>query len=182
MPPTTAKTRIIAKLKKVKRLRSSGRYRFLLEDGNGTAFMFLLSENKALVVANGHEEFPTGISLEVEGRHAVPGIINFAKLIAIDGMDPRSWAESVGSLTVAGNVQKAAELRVKEQQEAQDEEMRARAPAEEAKKFSTPSEGFQHGMYIVRRQLRLKDPKLTRTDIFELRDALNIMAEAAGLI
>jgi hypothetical protein len=146
-------------------------------------YRFLLSVPKALVIANERKQFPKGVKLKIEGRVSPNDLnrLNFVKILAVDGVDPRAWAERNGSPTVSPDVQENAQDRIKEQQKAEEEAMRSKAPPEPTSAFKTPQEAFERAMFLVRRQLKLKDPHLSKDDIFQMRDALNILAESAGL-
>jgi hypothetical protein len=154
---------------------------------------FKLSEAKALVVADDQKHFPTGIRLELEGRLAgsnvqihspskpigclMGGTINNVKLVSIDGCDPQAFAESSGSITVPANVAAAAEELAEQAKLESEEAMRARAPIEERQRYENPKAAYERAMYIVNRQRKLTSPKLTDQDIYEMRDALNLLKE-----
>lgn len=148
-----------------------------------SSYYFLLSPEKALVMANEDGEFPIGIDLTVVGRisHNDRKQLNFVQIVAVDGVDPRAWAERHRSPTVLPEVAEKAEDRVRAQEKAEEDAMRSKAPPEPTPNFKTPREAFDRAMYLVRRQAKLKDPKLTRDDIWQMRDALNTLKEAAGL-
>jgi hypothetical protein len=194
---TTHKVKVTGNIKRVKP-EDDGKFTFVLEGctvdalcvQNGgniarrTTYMFTTSAEKALVVANGDREFPHGIPLTVEGQQSGNSAVitlTYAKIIAVDGVDPRAWAERHGSTTVAPEVAESAQERVKAQEKAEEALMREKAPPEPTPHFKTPREAFDRAMYLVRRQAKLKEPRLSRDDIFQMRDALNTLKEAAGL-
>ena len=193
---TTHKIRVTGNIKRVKP-EDDGKFTFVLEGctvdahhrcGGNIAprdrYMFTTSAQKALVVANGDQEFPHGIPLTVEGQQSGNlglSTLTYVKIAAVDGVDPRAWAERHGSTTVAPEVAESAQERVKAQEKAEEALMREKAPPEPTPHFKTPREAFDRAMYLVRRQAKLKEPRLSRDDIFQMRDALNTLKEAAGL-
>jgi hypothetical protein len=194
---TTHKVKVTGNIKRVKP-EGDGKFTFVLEsctmdalcikNGPNLArrdlYMFTTTAQKALVVANGDQDFPHGIPLTVEGQQSGNSIVltlTYAKIIAVDGVDPRAWAERHGSVTVAPEVVESAQDRVKAQEKAEEALMREKAPPEPTPHFKTPREAFDRAMYLVRRQAKLKEPRLSRDDIFQMRDALNTLKEAAGL-
>jgi hypothetical protein len=68
-----------------------------------------------------------------------------------------------------------------EASKAEEEAMKRRAPPEPPPRFGSPLEAYETAMQRLRRQVRLKDPKLSKSDIWTIRDALNMLKEAAGL-
>ena len=56
-------------------------------------------------------------------------------------------------------------------------DMLDRAPPQSDQAFANPKQAFDEAMRIVRRQAKLKNPKLSGSEIFKLRDALNFFAE-----
>ena len=176
---------ITGEIKGVAKL-SDGRFRFKISDGLRVTplheYHFLLSKEKALKIANQDYEFPLGISLTVMGRLGGAGVlrstIQYARIVSVDGHDVQSWAERNQSPTVTPDVLKGAKKTI---DEAEEEAMRRRAPPEPAPLFKTPAEAYEKAMYLLRRQAKLKDPKLSKSDIWAIRDALNMLKESAGL-
>lgn len=188
MAAKTAKVKMTGTLKEVSVL-DNGKYEFVLDEccvmnvERHGKYTFLLVRDKALVIANGDEEFPINRNVQVEGRLSSKSSnqLNHVRIFSIDGTDPRAWAEQVGSVTVPTLVQRSAKDRIRRQQEAQEAVMADRAPPEPKPNFNTPKEAFDRAMFIVSRQVKLKNPKLTKTQVFQLRDALNMLKDAAGL-
>jgi hypothetical protein len=175
-----------ASLKGVQKL-SDGKFRFTVidrSDTTKTAYRFLLTKEKALKIANQDSEFPSGINLRLRGRWG-GGVGNrdltFVKILSVDGHDVQSWAERHKSPTVASDVLTNAQKAIKEAEKAEEEAMRRRAPPDPPPTFKTPEEAYEKAMYLLRRQVRLKDPKLSKSDIWTIRDALNMLKEKAGL-
>lgn len=159
-----------------------GRFCFRVTADIGFSRTFILSEKKALQVANKDLEFPTGVKLHIRGlRSPVKpvGLTNI-KILSVDGHDIQAWAERVRSSTVAPDVLQKARDRVAAS-EAEEEDMRRRAPPDPPPAFKSPAEAYEKAMQRLRRQVRLKDPKLSKSDIWTIRDALNMLKEAAGL-
>ncbi len=164
-----------------------GKFCFTITGRAGGRYRFLLSAEKALKVANQDSEFPTGVNLYVTGRRSTslvdrsaPTIINYAKIHSVDGHDIQAWAERSGSATVAPDVLKKAKKNVAAAK-AEEEAMRRRAPPETPPRFKSALAAYEEGMQRLRRQVRLKEPKLSKSDIWTIRDALNMLKEAAGL-
>ena len=189
MAKQSQKVEITASLKSVHK-RSDGKYLFRVVSRAGVAgsgykpgatpYHFLLTKEKALKIANQDSEFPTGINLRLRVRVSPvnPDVLTFVKIIAVDGHDVQSWAEKNQSPTVAPDVLTKAQRSI---DEAEEENMRRRAPPDPAPLFKTPKEAFERAMYLLRRQVRLKNPKLSKSDIWAIRDALNMLKEKAGL-
>jgi hypothetical protein len=178
---TAQKIEITAVLNGVTKM-PDGKFCFRVADrANADVYRFLLSKKKALKLANGDYEFPTGHNLRLRGRKnpsSTLSTLTFVKIIAVDGHDVQSWAESHKSPTVAPDVLTRAKISI---DAAEAEAMRRRAPPEPAPLFKTPAEAYEKAMYLLRRQVRLKDPKLSKSDIWAIRDALNMLKKSAGL-
>jgi len=164
-----------------------GKFCFRVSTHNGASYTFVLAEKKALQVANQDLEFPTGVKLHIRGlksriEHSgsYGGALVNIKILSVDGHDIQSWAERTGSATVAPEVLKKARKRV-EASRAEEEAMRRRAPPEPAPRFTSPIEAYEQAMQRLRRQAKLKDPKLSKSDIWTIRDALNMLKDTAGL-
>jgi hypothetical protein len=171
-----------ARLDTVTRTRD-GKYRFTILGRAGGRYRFLLTAEKALKVANQNSEFPTGVDLHITGREGCKAgytTLTHVKIHSVDGHDIQSWAERSQSPTVAPDVLKKGRKTI-EEAEAQEEAMRRRAPPEPPPRFNSPLEAYEEGMQRLRRQTKLKDPKLSKSDIWTIRDALNMLKEAAGL-
>ena len=162
--------------------RPDGKYHFRITGHSGVSFTFCLSEKKALQIANRDSEFPKGVTLHIRGFRSMvdPSGLSFVKILSVDGHDIQSWAERSQSPTVDSEVLKKARKRV-EAAKAEEEAMKRRAPPEPPPRFSSPLEAYEEGMQRLRRQVRLKEPKLSKSDIWTIRDALNMLKEAAGL-
>ena len=181
MASKTNKIEMTASLKTVWK-RKDGKFRFSVIDRTDTSqkvYHFLLTETKALKLANQNYAFPIGVNLRLSGRReAQSDNLTFVKIISVDGYDVQSWAEKLQSPTVAPDVLTKAQKAI---EEAEEENMRRRAPPEPPPPFKTPLEAYEKAMQRLRRQVRLKDPKLSKSDIWTIRDALNMLKETAGL-
>ncbi len=151
----------------------------------GQQYRFLLSREKALKLANPVTDWPIGVTLRLRGRTIVGQDdavhvkgLNFVKILSVDGYDVQSWAQRNQSPTVAPDVLKKAQRAIDETEE---EVMRHRAPHDPAPLFKNAKEAYEKAMTIIRRQVRLKKPKLSKSEIWAVRDALNILKEKAGL-
>lgn len=165
-----------------------GKFCFKITGRAGGEYRFLLTGEKALKVANQNSEFPTGVDLHITGLKTekiptvvdgrAPTTITYAKILSVDGHDVQSWAERIQSPTVAPDVLEKAKRSIDEAEEAA---MKRRAPPEPPPTFKTPLEAYEKAMQRLRRQVRLKNPKLSKSDIWTIRDALNMLKETAGL-
>ncbi len=184
-------TQIITATLKSVRKQSDGKYIFRVTPTGlgGGSYRFLLSKEKAMKIVNQDAAFPLGVELRLRGttkdgttkdygRVPPEKGLKFVKILAVDGHDVQSWAEKNQSPTVAPDVLAKAQGAINE---AEEEKMRRRAPPEPPPRFATPLEAFETAMQRLRRQVRLKEPKLSKTDIWTIRDALNMLKEAAGL-
>ena len=164
---------------------SMGKYRFEIEDRQtGADWKFQLIAMKALKLADDECEFPKGVMLRLSGLPSKknPGSLLHVKIIAVDGHDVESWAQLRNSPTVSPEVQKKARGRVKKaRKDAEEAAMRDRAPPDGPPRFTTAKDAYARAMHIVHRQTKLKEPKLTKTEVWTLRDALNFLKEAAGV-
>lgn len=191
MAALTTKIDITARLRSVS-TRSDGKFRFTIEDRSGTGrlYFFLLTKEKALKLANAKAEFPLGANLRLSGRISKNGSagvragsggcnLKFVRVRAVDGHDVQAWAERNGSPEVGAFVLSEAQKKIGEVQE--EALMRRRAPPDPPPAFKSPKEAYEKAMYLLRRQAKLKDPKLSKTEIWVIRDALNMLKEHAGL-
>ncbi len=156
-----------------------------LEHEAAQEYRFLLSREKALKIANHATDWPKGVTLRLRGQTIVgqDGSIRvrglkYVKILSVDGYDVQSWAQRNQSPTVAPDVLKKAQRAIDETEE---EVMRHRAPPDPAPLFKNAKEAYEKAMTIIRRQVRLKKPKLSKSEIWAVRDALNILKEKAGL-
>ena len=182
------KIEIRAILKHVRK-QSNGKYSFRVVQADAclTSYRFLLAREKALKIANQDGHWPIGVPLQLRGKMIggpdtavhVRGL-KFVKILSVDGHDVQSWAEKHQSPTVAPDVLEKASETI-EAAEAEEEAMRHRAPPEPPPVFQNPLEAYEKAMQRLRRQIRLKDPKLSKSDIWTIRDALNLLKEAAGV-
>lgn len=187
-----AKTQKISLTGKLSKVTSVGcRYAFILHmpapPGNPLSalagdYNFLLTRDKALAIADANLVFPKGIELKVTGRvsKGSPKQLNHVKIISVDGIEVQSWSERVGSPQVSPDVLAKAKDRVAAAKKA-EADMRDRAPPQSDQAFANPKQAFDEAMRIVRRQRKLKNPKLSASEIFKLRDALNFFAEKLDL-
>ena len=161
------------------------RYRFsVVCQDEQIPYTFFLSEEKAMACATKDRCFPTGALLKISGRtSSAPGKnfqLNHVKVHMIDGQDARGWAERWGSHAVDEEVVSGA-AEATAAMERLDKAMRNRAPGQVVPlAFSGKKEAFEGAMFIVRRQMKKRDPRLTKTEILALRDALNILNDSAG--
>jgi hypothetical protein len=144
-----------------------------------------MSERKALAIANGDGAFPLGVRVKVTGRHGHPWNryaqkLTHVKIISVDGIEVTAWSQRVGSSTQGSGALSTAEERIKKAKEA-EKAMVNRAPPEQPGAITDPTEAYDNAMRIVRRQRKLKNPKLSQDDIWQVRDALNLLAEKLGI-
>jgi hypothetical protein len=185
----TSKTKVTGRLLRV-RNEYSGRYRFHISgcDVGTDEQTFMLSSEKALAIANVDAAFPLGVTIKVTGRFAdIPGDRNVrqllhVKIVSVDGVEVRAWSERVGSTQVADDTLRAAKARVEEAKASEDAAMADRSPPEQTNAITDPNIAFENAMRIVRRQRKLKNPKLSQQEIWQLRDALNLLAEKLGIV
>lgn len=182
MGQKASKIEITGTLTAVHRRRDK-RYSFIVNERAAPftpkpAYQFYLSENKALKLANKDGQFPLGANLRLSGRISKRGPttggaqpLNFAKIRSVDGHDVQSWAERHGSPTVAPDVLADAEKAIQEA----DEAMKLRSPDKAPPAYSSPEEAYETAMFILRRQVKSSNPKLSKADVWALRDALNLL-------
>lgn len=166
----------------------AGQYVFdLAQCDDGPSNQNFLMSDKALVIANGDGAFPIGVRVKVTGRHnpnsssedmnsVVSRKLTHVKIVSVDGVEATAWSQRVGSPTT--NVD--AEKRVREAEEA-EKAMVNRAPPEQPGTITDPVVAYDNAMRIVRRQRRLKNPQLSQQEIWQVRDALNLLAEKLGI-
>jgi DNA-binding transcriptional regulator YiaG len=168
-----------AKLHQVTR-QPDGKFSFRVEGQAGGCYQFHLSKEKALKIANQDLQFPIGVRLHIRGLRSATDPtagLTFVKILSVDGHDVQSWAEGHQSPTVAPDVLTKAQRSI---DEAEEENMRRRAPPDPAPLFKSPEEAYERAMYLLRRQVRLKNPKMSKSDIWAIRDALNMLKENLG--
>ncbi len=178
---------ITATLKSV-REGATGKFSFRVVPKSGSSYRFVLTREKALKLANQDGDFPIGVHLRLRGQtrpsekdgDAFVRGLNYVKILSVDGHDVQSWAEKHKSPTVAPEVLDEA-IETIEAAEAEEEDMRRRAPPDPVPPFETPLAAYEGAMYIIRRQVRLKTPKLSKSEIWALRDALNFLKGRLGL-
>ena len=169
-----------------------GQYRFNLAacDDGPTDQHFLMSD-KALAIANGDGAFPIGVRVKVTGRykrtysptlqqHQIRRKLTHVKIVSVDGVEVTAWSQRVGSSTQDSGAVSAAKKRIKEAEEA-EKVMVNRAPPEQPGAITDPSEAYENAMRVVRRQRKLKNPQLSQQEIWQIRDALNLLAEKLGI-
>lgn len=188
MSTRTAKTKVTGRLSRV--IKEQGRYRFSIRkcDVGPKLQTFLLSSEKALAIANDAEAFPLGVTIKVSARikeqrgvsDSIRQLIH-ANILSVDGVETRAWSERVGSTQVDPAVLAASGARVEAARAAEEAAMSDRSPPEQDA-ITDPSIAFNNAMRIVRRQRKLKDPKLSQQEIWQLRDALNLLAEKLGIV
>lgn len=184
MTQNSTATTTTGKLDHVKWVPKEGKFQFTVKDCDrnpGTA-VFSLTESKALAIADANECFPLGVRFKVQGRfkEATPRKLTHVKILAVDGVEVTAWSQRAGSGTQDADVLRAAEQRIKEAEAAEDA-MANRAPPAQAETLTDPLEAYDNAMRIVRRQRRLKNPKLSQHEIWQVRDALNLLAEKLGI-
>jgi len=151
---------------------------------------FLISD-KVRAIANGDGDFPLGVRVKVTGRYnpnstskdpnsVVSRKLTHVKIVSVDGVEVTAWSQRVGSSTQDSGAVADAENRIKEAEEA-EKVMVNRAPPEQPGAITDPSVAYENAMRIVRRQRRLKNPKLSQQEIWQVRDALNLLAEKLGI-
>jgi hypothetical protein len=155
-------------------------------------FSFKLSFHKALLIADSSRCFPLGVEIKVtgivpEGSHHSHSYqrphskLTHVKVISVDNIELTAWSQRNRSAVVGGSVLDAAEVRVKEA-EMIEAAMKDRAPPDNPNAITDPLEAYENAMRIVRRQNKQADPKLSKKDIFQLRDALNLLAEKLDIV
>lgn len=170
------KRRAMSAILKIVNQKPDGKFHFQVEnplDRTGIFYHFKLTREKALKLANANSEFPLGAKLNLSGgisKNDEHGL-NHVRITAVDGRDLQSWAEWNGSPAVNPVVLS----KVQEQADSIEEAMKLRAPPEPPPVFASPQEAYEKAMAVVRRQARLKDPKLSQTEIWVVRDALNFL-------
>jgi hypothetical protein len=182
----TEKTTVTGTLDSVN-VNRFGQYVFILTSCDGPPIQtFLLSEKKALAIANGDGAFPLGIRVKVTGRYDDNRTerndrkLTHVKIVSVDGVEVTAWSQRVGSPTQDSGALSAAENRIKEAEEA-EKAMVNKAPPEQPGTITDPLVAYENAMRIVRRQRRLKNPQLSQQDIWQVRDALNLLAEKLGI-
>jgi hypothetical protein len=185
MAEKTQKTVVTGELDLVR--KSNLQYHFRLTncdspDFGQTTRSFLLSEKKALLIANEDECFPLRVRVKVSGRvkPGSPSKLTHVNIVSVDGVEMLAWSQRCGSSQQKSHVLKEAEQRIKEAQEA-EEAMVNRAPPEQPGAITDPLEAYEKAMRIIRMQRRLKNPKLSQQEIWQVRDALNLLAEKLGI-
>jgi len=183
----TSKTKVIGKLSRVQ--KEQGRFRITLSgcQVGPDAQTFLLSREKALTIANEDEAFPMGYMLKVSARFKEgaytehPRQLTHVNILSVDGVETLAWSERVGSTQVDPATLQASKPTVAEAIEAEEAAMAERAPPEPVNAITDPNIAFDNAMRIVRRQRKLKNPKLSPEEIWQLRDTLNLLAEKLGI-
>lgn len=185
----TEKTTVTGTLATVS-VNRTGQYLFYLTQcDDGPSNQKFLMSDKALAIANGDGAFPLGVRVKVTGRYnpnSSPKDINrdsvvsrkltHVKIVSVDGVEVTAWSQRVGSTTDVDGVdvlvRKAEKL---------EEAMANKAPPEQPGTITDPAVAYDNAMRIVRRQRRLKNPKLSQQEIWQVRDALNLLAEKLGI-
>ncbi len=170
----------------------AGQYRFdftACDDGPSNQ-NFLMSD-KALIIADGDGAFPVGVRVKVTGRYnsnstsrdknsVVSRKLTHVKIVSVDGVEVTAWSQRVGSATQGNGALSAAAKRIREAEEA-EKAMVNKAPPEQPGTITDPVVAYENAMRIVRRQRRLKNPQLSQQEIWQVRDALNLLAEKLGI-
>ena len=189
MSTRTSKTKVTGFLAWVR--KEHGKYVFSLSDCNvgPTTQTFRLSGEKALSIANAEKDFPLGVKVEITARFKNNAFFDedtrtliHVKILSVDGVETRAWSERVGSTQVDPDVLAAGGPRVAKAKAAEAAAMADRAPPEPAGVITDPNIAFDNAMRIVRRQRKLKNPKLSPEEIWQLRDTLNLLAEKLGIV
>jgi hypothetical protein len=166
----------------------AGQYLFNLSQCDvGPSNQNFLMSDKALAIANDDGAFPTGVRVKVTGRFkpnpssddmntVVSRKLTHVKIISVDGVEVTAWSQRVGSTTDVDGV----DVLVREAEEA-EKAMVSKAPPEQPGTITDPTVAYENAMRIVRRQRRLKNPKLSQQEIWQVRDALNLLAEKLGI-
>ena len=103
-------------------------------------------------------------------------------ILSVDGVETRAWSERVGSTQVDPAVIAASGDRVAKAKADEEAAMADRSPPEPEGAITDPNIAFDNAMRIVRRQRKLKNPKLSAEEIWQLRDTLNLLAEKLGIV
>jgi len=148
------------------------------------ACSFSLSKSKGLAIASENEEFPLGYTVKVSAR-VDPNIIpsdghtarlRHVKVLSVGGVELTAWSQRVGSAQEDPATIALAAERIK-LAEAAEIAMRDRAGPAPLEALTDPTAAYKTAMQIVRRQRKLKEPKLSAQEIWHLRDTLNLLAE-----
>ena len=174
----------IGTLAGVKRVKKTGKYRITLEQcspGNAW-YAFDISKERALKIADAEERFPLTSRVKVTGRELdnLTCNLGYVNILAVDGVEITAWSQRAGSTQVDIGVISAAQRRI-EEAKAAEEAMVNRAPPAQPGEITDPVTAYENAMRIVRRQRRLKNPKLSQQEIWQVRDALNLLAEKLGI-
>ena len=170
----------------------AGQYLFDLSQCDvGPSNQNFLMSDKALAIANSDGAFPLGVRVKVTGRfkrkhslldtntrfdNAVSRKLTHVKIISVDGVEVTAWSQRVGSTTDVDGV----DVLVRKAEEA-EKAMVSKAPPEQPGTITDPTAAYENAMRIVRRQRKLKNPKLSQQEIWQVRDALNLLAEKLGI-
>jgi hypothetical protein len=180
----TQATKIDAELKGVTE-RPNGKFQFEVVCHDTSTYptvqqqryYFFLSPAKAARLENAEGCWPVGSTLGLTGRLSRSYMaqaalwLNHVKVHTVDGWEMQAWVER----------QNSADALVQDEKEgaSSEETLRSSAPAPPA--FASPQEAYERAMYIVRMQVKKKTPRLTRQEVWALRDALNMLKSEAGL-
>lgn len=173
-------------LEEVSFVASTGKYKFLLSRPNGNlgTVEFIIGNDKAMKVMNGDGCVPKGVPIKVSGKikskEGVHTALSYVKIHAVDGVELTAWSQRVGSPQVSPEIAAEAAELARKAEEA-EKAMVNRAPPEQPGAITDPLEAYDNAMRIVRRQRRLKNPQLSQQEIWQVRDALNLLAEKLGI-
>lgn len=183
----TEKTTVTGTLAAVS-VNRAGQHLFdLAQCDDGPSNQNFLMYDKALAVANGDGAFPLGARVKVTGRFktssapddantVVSRKLTHVKIVSVDGVEVTAWSQRVGSTTDVDGV--AVLVRKAEESE---KDMVSKAPPEQPGTITDPTAAYDNAMRIVRRQRKLKNPQLSQQEIWQVRDALNLLAEKLGI-
>ena len=168
-------------------LNRAGQYTFSLAQCDvGPSNQHFLMAAQALVIANKAGAFPFGVRVKVTGRFnpnsagcagtVISRKLTHVKILSVDGVEVTAWSQRVGSTTDVDGV----DVLVRAAEES-EKAMVNRAPPEQPGTITDPVVAYENAMRIVRRQRRLKNPQLSQQEIWQVRDALNLLAEKLGI-
>jgi hypothetical protein len=133
-------------------------------------------------IADDRDKFPLGETLKVRGRIPQTTMfrLNHVNIIAVGGIEVGAWEQRIKTAGVSAAAKRRV-AKAKQAEEAVDATMADRAPPKPVGAITDPKKALETAMAIVRRQMKLKNPKLSKQEIWRLRDVLNLFGEKLGI-
>jgi uncharacterized Ntn-hydrolase superfamily protein len=158
-----------------------------------SSYGFYLAEDKAMRIADPNqlhlERFPLGELMTVKGRLSLsrPERLNHVSILYVGGMGVVAWERLVKAVGLRDAIAKLRKGQADAagavmDQASRDAAIVDRAALETVGQITDPTQAFEDAMSVVRRQMRLKDPKLSSEEIQRMRDALNVMGKELGIV